>query len=98
MEEDPELEDEAEEEDLDMIPSEKDEGLEEIFMNEDMKEAQEAYEAAFGEGKEDEEAPVKTASKKGAKSLKAGIKISSVSNSDLSNLWDAPPDVSHLFK
>jgi hypothetical protein len=89
---------EAAEEDLDMIPSDKDEALEEIFMNEDMKDAQEAYEMAFnGEGKE-EEAPVKTASKKGAKSLKSGIKISSVSNSDLSNLWDAPPDVSHLFK
>lgn len=89
---------------LDMIPSEKDEALEEIFMNEDMKEAKEAYEMAFG-GKDDEakeeaeEAPVKTASKKGAKSLKAGIKISSVNSADdLSSLWDSPPDVSHLFK
>lgn len=42
----------------------------------------------------------KTASaKKGAKSLKAGLKISSAQSSDdLSNLWDCPPDVSHLFK
>jgi hypothetical protein len=88
---------------LDMIPSEKDEALEDIFMNEDMKEAKEAYEMAFGgkydEAKEEaEEAPMKTASKKGAKSLKAGIKISSVNSDDLSSLWDSPPDVSHLFK
>lgn len=48
----------------------------------------------------DHKAASKTASaKKGAKSLKAGIKISGAQGSDdLSSLWDCPPDVSHLFK
>ena len=46
-------------------------------------------------------AATKTASKKkGAKTLGSGIKASAVSQTsdDLQNLWDAPPDVSHLFK
>jgi hypothetical protein len=112
MEEEVESEEEAMEdeeelsmEEVDMIPSEKDEALEDLFMSPDMKDAKEAYEDAFGgeahEEKEEKQAS-KTASKapkKGAKTLKGGLKISSVNSAeDLSNLWDCPPDVSHLFK
>jgi hypothetical protein len=112
MEEEVESEEEAMEdeeelsmEEVDMIPSEKDEALEDLFMSPDMKDAKEAYEDAFGgeaqEDKEEKQAS-KTASKapkKGAKTLKGGLKISSVNSAeDLSNLWDCPPDVSHLFK
>jgi len=85
---------------IDMVPSESDEELDGLFMSPDMKEAQEAYEEAFTKG-EDKEASSKTASakKKGAKTLGAGVKISSSNSADdLSSLWDCPPDVSHIFK
>jgi hypothetical protein len=85
--------------DIDMVPSESDEELDDLFMSPDMKEAQEAYEDAFGK-EEGKEAASKTASKKkGAKTLGAGVKISSANSADdLSNLWECPPDVSHIFK
>lgn len=88
--------------DLDMIPSESDEELDGLFMSPEDKEAQEAYEGAFGGGA-GEQMGEKEASapkqKKGAKTLKAGLKISSAGAADeLSNLWDCPPDVSHVFK
>jgi len=96
-------EDELSMEEVDMIPSEKDEALEDLFMSPDMKDAKEAYEDAFGgEAEKEEKQASKTASKapkKGAKTLKSGLKISSVNSAeDLSTLWDCPPDVSHLFK
>lgn len=94
---------------IDMMSGKSDGDVEALFMSPEMEEAKEAYEQAYGYEKGDEElAPVeeapkmasKTASKKGAKTLKAGLKISSVDNAadELSKLWDCPPDVSHLFK
>ena len=90
--------------DIDMMATEADDEVAALFMSPEMEEAKEAYEKAFGDGEEEgekeEKLASKTASKKGAKSLKAGIKISSVKDdaNELSSLWDCPPDVSHLFK
>lgn len=90
--------------DIDMVPSEHDEELDDLFMSPDMKEAQEAYDEAFGKDADKEASVSKTAStakqpKKGAKTLGAGVKVSASSGADdLSSLWDCPPDVSHIFK
>lgn len=95
--------------DIDMMSGQADEGLEDLFMSPDMKDAKEAYEEAFGGAPAEDadaeqpkmaKAASKAQPKKGAKTLKGGIKLSSAqaSSDDLSNLWDCPPDVSHLFK